>query len=266
MGCEFFIAREFFGVTMLHRRVCVMVGCFGLSRTSLLSLGNWISHSGWFLWTARDEKRWFRHGQTWHRERLWSAMIGPRSEATRVHHEVWKMDWRAGWGLERDLLLSLPGLKAVIPVYAHRFQCPSLFSHELNLISKESRPPGMREGTWAPWIPPCLKLEFQLAFSWEFPWAHKISHPAFAVKCCRLGSRVSCCSVASVMSNSLRPCGLQPARLLCPRGFLGKNTGVGCCALLQGIFPTQRLNPGLLHCRQGLYHWATREAPGSCLC
>ena len=30
----------------------------------------------------------------------------------------------------------------------------------------------------------------------------------------------------------------------------GKNTGVGCHVLLQGIFPTQRLNPGLLHCRQ----------------
>ena len=34
----------------------------------------------------------------------------------------------------------------------------------------------------------------------------------------------------------------------------GKNTGVGCCALLQGIFPTQGLNPGLLHCKQILYH------------
>ena len=30
----------------------------------------------------------------------------------------------------------------------------------------------------------------------------------------------------------------------------GKNTGVGCYALLQGIFPSQGLNPGLLHCRQ----------------
>ena len=29
----------------------------------------------------------------------------------------------------------------------------------------------------------------------------------------------------------------------------GKNTGVGCHALLQGIFPTQGSNPGLLHCR-----------------
>ena len=33
----------------------------------------------------------------------------------------------------------------------------------------------------------------------------------------------------------------------------GKNTGVGCHVLLQGIFPTQRLNPGLLHCRWILY-------------
>ena len=33
----------------------------------------------------------------------------------------------------------------------------------------------------------------------------------------------------------------------------GKNTGVGCHFLLQEIFPTQGLNPGLLHCRQTLY-------------
>ena len=33
----------------------------------------------------------------------------------------------------------------------------------------------------------------------------------------------------------------------------GKNTGVGCHGLLQGIFPTQELNWGLLHCRQILY-------------
>ena len=37
-------------------------------------------------------------------------------------------------------------------------------------------------------------------------------------------------------------------------GSPGKNTGVGCHALLQGIFPTQRLNPSLLHCRLILYY------------
>ena len=40
----------------------------------------------------------------------------------------------------------------------------------------------------------------------------------------------------------------------------GKNTGVGCHALLQGIFPTQGLNPGLLYCRQFLYHLSHQES------
>ena len=42
--------------------------------------------------------------------------------------------------------------------------------------------------------------------------------------------------------------------------FPGKNTGVGCHFLLQGIFPTQGLNPGLPHCRRTLYQLRTREA------
>ena len=37
-------------------------------------------------------------------------------------------------------------------------------------------------------------------------------------------------------------------------GLPGKNTGVGCQILCQGIFPIQGLNPGLLHCRRILYH------------
>ena len=97
----------------------------------------------------------------------------------------------------------------------------------------------------------------------------------------------------SVMSDSLRPCGLYPARLLCPWGFsrpeywsglpcppprdlpnpgikprsptlkadslpsdpLGKpiNTEVGSLSLLQGIILTQKSNWGLLHCRQVSY-------------
>ena len=38
----------------------------------------------------------------------------------------------------------------------------------------------------------------------------------------------------------------KPTRLLCPWSSPGKNTGVGCHALLQGIFPIQELNLGLL--------------------
>ena len=49
------------------------------------------------------------------------------------------------------------------------------------------------------------------------------------------------------MSNSLGSHGLWPTRLLRPWDFPGKSTEVGCHFLLQGIFPTQGLNPGLPH-------------------
>ena len=42
---------------------------------------------------------------------------------------------------------------------------------------------------------------------------------------------------------------------------LGKNTGVGCLAFLQGIFPTQRLNPCLLNFRQIIYHQSHKGSP-----
>ena len=53
----------------------------------------------------------------------------------------------------------------------------------------------------------------------------------------------------SVMSNSLLPYGLQPARLLCSQNTPCKNTGMGSHSLLQGIFPMWGSNPDLLHCR-----------------
>ena len=58
---------------------------------------------------------------------------------------------------------------------------------------------------------------------------------------------------------------IQPCLTLCdlmgssPPGFTvgllppGKNTGVCCHALLQGILPTQGLDPGLPYCRQFLF-------------
>ena len=66
---------------------------------------------------------------------------------------------------------------------------------------------------------------------------------------------VSC----SVISNSLRPHGLQPTRLLCPWDSTGKNTVVGSHSLLERIFLTQGSNPGLLHLRQIIYHLSYRE-------
>ena len=48
-------------------------------------------------------------------------------------------------------------------------------------------------------------------------------------------------------------CDHMNPRLLCTWNSPGKNTGVGCHSLLQGIFLTQGSNPGLMHCRQTLY-------------
>ena len=56
--------------------------------------------------------------------------------------------------------------------------------------------------------------------------------------------------VAQLCPTLCDPHGLQPTRLLCPWDFPGKDTGVGCHFLLQGTFPAQGSNPGLLHCRQ----------------
>ena len=66
-----------------------------------------------------------------------------------------------------------------------------------------------------------------------------------------------CCLI---LSDSLQPHELWPARLLCPQDSPGTNTGVGYHFLFQGIFLTQESNPCLLQCRWILYHWATLEA------
>ena len=65
----------------------------------------------------------------------------------------------------------------------------------------------------------------------------------------------------SVVSDSLQPCGLLPARLLRPWDSPGKNNGVGSHSLLQGIFPVQGSNSGLSHCRQILYHQNHHGSP-----
>ena len=72
-----------------------------------------------------------------------------------------------------------------------------------------------------------------------------------------------CCSVAESYQTLLLPDGLWLARPLYPWDFSGKNTGVGCHFLLQGIFPNQRWTcVSCIGRRIGsiLYHWATWKA------
>ena len=61
----------------------------------------------------------------------------------------------------------------------------------------------------------------------------------------------------SIVADSVRCYGLQPVRLLFPWDSPGKNTWVGCHALLQGIFLTQESNLNLLH----ILHWQAGSLP-----
>ena len=60
----------------------------------------------------------------------------------------------------------------------------------------------------------------------------------------------------SVVSNSF-----WPHRLYSPWNSPGQNTRVNSLSILQGIFPTQGLNPGLSHCRQIIYHLSHKGSP-----
>ena len=60
----------------------------------------------------------------------------------------------------------------------------------------------------------------------------------------------------SVVTNSLQPCGLYS-----PWNSSGQNTGVGNLSLLQGIFPNQGSNPGLLHWGWIRYQLSHKERP-----
>ena len=67
----------------------------------------------------------------------------------------------------------------------------------------------------------------------------------------------ACCACCVALVLSLGPHGLKPTRLLCPWDSPGKDTGVGCHFLLQGIFLTQGSNLRLL-C---LLHWQVGSLP-----
>ena len=78
-----------------------------------------------------------------------------------------------------------------------------------------------------------------------------------------------CCAMLShlVMSDSFcNPMDCSPPGSSVHADSPGKNTGVGCHALLQRIFPTQGSNPGLPHCRWILYCLSHQGSPRKLEC
>ena len=105
-------------------------------------------------------------------------------------------------------------------------------------------------GRWCPW------LESKESLAWEASAGRCLQPQACPCSCLQ---RVR--SGHSVVSDSVWPHGLGPPRLLHPWDSPGKNTGVACHFLLQGIFLTQESNLGLLHCRQPLYCLSPQGSP-----
>ena len=69
------------------------------------------------------------------------------------------------------------------------------------------------------------------------------------------------CLVTQLCPTLCDPMDCSPPGSSVRGGSPGKNTGVDCHALLQGIFPTQGLNPGLPHCRRILYQPSLQGSP-----
>ena len=74
-------------------------------------------------------------------------------------------------------------------------------------------------------------------------------------------SRASLCLVSQSCSILCDPTDCSSPGSSVYRDYPGKDTGVGCHALLQGLFPTQGLNPGLPHCRWILYCLSHQGSP-----
>ena len=105
-------------------------------------------------------------------------------------------------------------------------------------------------------------LEVIFSFYFYFLNPHQSAFCHYHSPMRQLSSITSCWGlVTKLCAVLLLTHGLEPAWLLCPWDFPGKSIGVGCHFLLQGIFPTHRSNPGLLHYRQTLYHLSHQGSP-----
>ena len=77
----------------------------------------------------------------------------------------------------------------------------------------------------------------------------------------KIRNRTAVCLVAQLCLTLYDPMDCNPPGSSVHGDSPGKNTGVGGDALLQGIFPTQRSNLGLPHCRWMLYHLRHQGSP-----
>ena len=155
--------------------------------------------------------------------------------------------WHGQWPQVRDpppLGLTLTGGRASRPELLLHLLLPPVRAGAQGAPGS----PALR----TPFLPPSLEPQLFFTLS-HISFCLRPALPAFT---CRMpNSGVHAKLFQSCLT--LRPQGPQTSGFLCPWDSPGKTTGVGCHALLQGIFPTQGLNPRLLH----LLHWQAGSLP-----
>ena len=112
-----------------------------------------------------------------------------------------------------------------------------------------------------------VNLDFTFSkWALGFMTGFKLCGPALTVRCLRTDRPFGndlCCWTYILIIPIL---GTGKDRGMCwhhsPWNSPGQNTGVGSLFLLQGIFPTQGSNPGLLHCLEILYELSHQWSPG----
>ena len=151
-------------------------------------------------------------------------------------------------------------------VPAHRFHVPhSVLSQTLHILNCYNNS--------------IKKLPFLFSSLWRNQGSERLSNLAkFTQFMCGKNEYMKIMWIIYVINSFVKAAGLrlvaQSCLTLCdpmdcsPTGSSvhgdspGKSTGVGCHALLQGIFPTRGLNPDLSHCRWILYQLSYQGSPG----
>ena len=125
-----------------------------------------------------------------------------------------------------------------------------------------------------PLFPEIVHTDIQAGVYYVSPfvtwWSHALCHCSLLF---RLSTKDlwqifhSCCVLCLVSQSCLTLSGLMdcsPPGSSAHGDSPGQDAGVGCHSLLQGIFPTHGLSPGLPHCRQILYHLSHHGGPRKC--
>ena len=139
-----------------------------------------------------------------------------------------------GWGLQRQHPVYPQGGLSAIPT------SPVQAGGEGNGLGLGALPPQIPGSSQSPPPPPRPRLSPLFQHSRPFSFLCAGPGPEMFM------GRVLC--VCSAVPDSLRPHGPWLARLLCPWDSPGKNTGVGCLPLLQGIFSTPGIGKNSITC------------------